>query len=182
MNRTASTALLLITLVSNTGLADLPRMPIQNTPRLFGHDIKAFVLMSGLTVDRSKNGAKYGDFLGVILSPGKFVPVSEDAEGVFYQATHGIHNITSYYLTHGGIYVSKLSPNRIWAFKGDARIGAKSGVDKDTMPISSDERRKFRTEEPRAKPLSFDRMRSSISPATPNQSMELTASSPATRI
>jgi hypothetical protein len=152
MNRTVSIALLLVTLAAQACLADLPRTPIRRTPQLFGQEIKAFVLTATVTIDRSKNGGWYGDFLGVTLSPGRLVPVSEDAEGFFYQATRGIHNITYYHLAHGGIYVSKLFPNRIWVFKGDARVGAKSGIRKDYMPLAPDERRQFRAEEARAKP------------------------------
>jgi hypothetical protein len=152
MSRTLPIALFLTIMATRACLADLPRTPIRGTPRLFGRDLKAFILINSLTINRSKNGADFGDFLGVTLSPGRLVAVSEDAEGIFYQATHGAHNIAPYYLTHGGIYVSKLSPNRIWVFKGDARIGAKSPIDKDYMPLSSDERRQFRAEAGSTKP------------------------------
>lgn len=141
-------AIILVGFGAQVDFADLPRTPLKTTPRILGHEVRRLMLATSLKIDRSKAGGKRVDFLMLDMSPGPFVPVSEDAEGVYYQAAHGVHVIFPYYLTHGGIYVSKFAQDRMWAFKGDARVGAKSGVDKDHRPLSWDELRHFHREEP----------------------------------
>ncbi len=112
---------------------DPPRAHVTATPRLGGRAVARFFLTSPVKINRSHDGVAYRATLMVELSPGEFVPVAEDADGVFYQARNGVHNLRPYSLNNGGIYVSKSSPQRMWVYVGSARVGAKASVEKDKM-------------------------------------------------
>jgi hypothetical protein len=57
----------------------------------------------------------------VELPPGFFVPVSEDAEGVFYQSVKGVRPLRRYQPVGGGLYVGK-ADGKIWVFVGNAKL------------------------------------------------------------
>jgi hypothetical protein len=115
--------------------ADLPRTPVRSVPRLFGRDIERFVLLAPIVIDRSKPGVRFTDIIMVRMVPGTFIPVSEDAEGIFYQAVNNFVQIRGNNPIGGGVYVSKSRPGRISVYVGDARMGSKWGVQKDTLPL-----------------------------------------------
>lgn len=113
--------------------ADLPRTPVKGVPRVFGRDIERFVLLSPIVVNRSKPNVRFFDTIMVRMVPGTFIPVTEDAGGIFYQAANDFMKIRGNYPVSGGIYVSKSRPGVIWVYVGDARMGG--GVEKDTQPL-----------------------------------------------
>ena len=51
----------------------------------------------------------------------------------------------------GGIYISKTKGNRMVAYLGDARAGAKSVIDKAKVFLTADQMRSLRLESPGAK-------------------------------
>ncbi len=71
----------------------------------------------------------------VRMTPGTFIPVSEDAEGIYYQAVNGFLGIRGNSAIGGGLYVSKSRPGLIWVYVGDAQMNSKVGMQKDTLPL-----------------------------------------------
>jgi hypothetical protein len=69
------------------------------------------------------------------MVPGTFIPVTEDAGGIFYQAVNDFVQIRGNDRIAGGVYVSKSQPGMIWVYTGDAGMGSKSGIQKDTLPL-----------------------------------------------
>ena len=69
----------------------------------------------------------------VRMVPGTFIPVTEDAGGIFYQAVNDFIKIRGNRPAGGGVYVSKSQPGKIWVYVGDARMGGP--VEKDTLPL-----------------------------------------------
>ena len=127
--------LVLLGLTSHIVRADLPRTPVTGVPRIFGREIERFVLLKPLSVDRSKPGVPFRSTIMVIMSPGTFIPVTEDAGGIFYQAVNGFLEIRGNKRTSGGVYVSKSRQGIIWVYVGHAGMGDKFGIDKDTLPL-----------------------------------------------
>ena len=64
-----------------------------------------------------------------------FVPVSEDAEGVFYQSVKGVRPLRRYQPMAGGFYVGKGASGNIWAYMGNAKLNSKTNVYKDARPL-----------------------------------------------
>jgi hypothetical protein len=113
--------------------ADLPRTPVKGIPRVLGRDIERFVLLAPIVVNRSKPNIRFADVIMVRMVPGTFIPVTEDAGGIFYQAANDFMKIRGNYPVRGGVYVSKSQPGKIWVYVGDGRMGG--GVEKDTLPL-----------------------------------------------
>lgn len=120
---------------SGVAKADLPRTPVKDTPHLFGRDVERLVLKAPILADRSQPGLPFASTIMVRIPPDIFIPVAEDKEGVFYQAESGFRKIRGNYIVPGGLYVSKLRDKEIWLYQGDAQVGSKFGVDKDTLPL-----------------------------------------------
>jgi hypothetical protein len=127
----------LLGLSSQVVRADLPRTPVRTVPQLFGRDIERFVLLAPIVINRSKSGSglPFAAFMMVEVPRGTFIPVSQDAEGIFYQAVNGFLRIRGNDTIGGGFYVSKLRPGEIWVYVGDAQMRSKRGVDKDRLPL-----------------------------------------------
>jgi hypothetical protein len=115
--------------------ADLPRTAISGIPRVLGREIECFILLAPIVVDRSKAGVRFADIIMVRMVPGTFVPVSEDAGGIFYQAVNGFLEIRGSNKIGGGVYVSKSQPGMIWVYVGNAGMSSKRGVEKDRLPL-----------------------------------------------
>jgi hypothetical protein len=68
------------------------------------------------------------------LLPGQFVPVSEDANGVYYQAARGFQTVGHTNSQPGGLYVSKTRAQTIFAYVGEAReLGAELQLDSQRL-------------------------------------------------
>jgi hypothetical protein len=115
--------------------ADLPRTPVRSVPRLFGRNIERFVLLAPIVVDRSQPGVPFSATPMIRMLPGTFIPVTEDAEGIFYQAVNEFRSIRGSHPVGGGIYVSKSREGVIWMYIGDAQMNSKQSVLKDRQPL-----------------------------------------------
>ncbi len=115
--------------------ADSPRARVDDTPKLFGREVERLVLVSPIVVDRSERGVPFASTMMVRVTPGIFIPVSEDERGVFYQAVNGYRTIRGNGQVGGGLYLSKQKRGVIWVYVGDARVGSKTGVEQDRLPL-----------------------------------------------
>ena len=52
------------------------------------------------------------------MTPNRFRPVAEDAEGVYYQAIQPLQKHLSW--MQGGVYMSKTHPDMLMPYRGDA--------------------------------------------------------------
>ena len=125
---------LVFVLGSSPANADLPRTRVTQLPRVFGREAPILVLGGPIIIDRSRPGVPFMATIMVEIPPGLFVPVSEDAEGVFYQSVKGVRPLRRYQPTGGGLYVGK-ADGKIWVFVGNAKLNAKSTIYKDTQPL-----------------------------------------------
>jgi hypothetical protein len=107
--------------------------------------MERLVLMAPVIVDQSKPGVPFGATIMVRLRPDIFIPVTEDADGVFYQAESGYRTIRGNALVPGGLYVSKFRPQKVWVYVGDAQMGSKFGMQKDNLPLPARVLHHFRT-------------------------------------
>ena len=97
--------------------ADLPRKPLTENPRILGREVKELVLTGIVPVGKTlppglptTNTYK--------MTPNRFRPVSEDAEGVFYQAAGPLQKHMP--MSRGGVYINKKYPDMIMPYRGDA--------------------------------------------------------------
>jgi hypothetical protein len=101
------------------------RTAVKGTPTVGGREVARFVLLERLKVDRSGPGMTYSDLadrISCVVLAGQFIPVSEDAQGVYYQGSNGIKRlIKPTNVVDGGIYVSKTRPDGVFVYEGDAR-------------------------------------------------------------
>jgi hypothetical protein len=89
-------------------------------PMIGGRAVPELVLTTPIHVGRQHRGMLIMPELTIF--PNRFVPVREDAEGVYYQAVatfqpETVHGSGS----TGGLYLSKAHPEKVWAYVGDAR-------------------------------------------------------------
>jgi hypothetical protein len=100
------------------------RTAVRSAPTILGREIPRFVLAQPIRILRGAAGVTNGDMLsrpaGQML-PGQLVPVSEDAEGVYFQAARGFQSEGMTISQPGGLYVSKTRPETMFAYRGEAR-------------------------------------------------------------
>jgi hypothetical protein len=117
----ATTALSFFTALS--GFADLPRHALNGVPDVGGgQKVERFLLLE--VVHISHAGMRRRDAPEYWMLPGIFVPVAEDAEGVYYQSTTGFRVYEGWrpqVVEAGGLYVSKSQAKRIWPYIGNAK-------------------------------------------------------------
>ena len=92
-------------------------------------------MLAPIVVNRSHPGLPFEATLMVRINPGTFIPVTEDAEGVFYQSVNEFRRVRGDRPVNGGLYVSKLQQGRIWVFIGNAKMNSAEGVVKDRLPL-----------------------------------------------
>ena len=147
--RAAGLAALLI--AAATAEAGRERAAVTGTPQIGERAVPRFVLMERVKVDRSGPGMRYNDLADLIvceLLPGQFVPVSQDADGVYYQASNGILRlIKSGSVVHGGLYVSKTRPDKVLVYEGDARHHD-AALKLDTVNLSRSQLAKLKVGQP----------------------------------
>jgi hypothetical protein len=103
--------------------AGSPRQPVRGTPIICGAKIEQFVLLQAVDftpTDHFSTDPIHG------FPKGLFLPVSENAWGVFYHASNGVVTGRPYppfehSTKTGGIYVSKAKPGLAYGYLGDAR-------------------------------------------------------------
>lgn len=130
--------------------ADAQRTPTKGTPRVADKEVPRFVLAGRIDINRAAPGLTNLDMLDRVqcrILPGQFVPVSEDAKGVYYQAANGVQRLGSTTTTPGGLYVSKTRAERIYAYLGDARA-QNADLLVDIQPIATNDLRKLQVGRP----------------------------------
>jgi hypothetical protein len=138
----------LIALLSIAGtlcFAGSARTPVKGIPKVGGgREVERFVLME--TVHISHPNMRRADAMEYWMLPGQFVPVSEDGEGVYYQATSGFRifrGSLGQKVTSGGLYVSKSRSDRIQPYVGDAKEPGEA-LNLDTFALLLDVRMKLK--------------------------------------
>ena len=141
-------ALLLAGLVG--AAAGSSRTPVKGTPLIVGQEVPRFILAGRIDIDREAPGLSNRDVMDRVqcrVLPGQFVPVSEDAKGVYYQAANGVQRRGATSAEPGGLYVSKTRAHWVCAYIGDARApGAALMV--DTQSIATNDLRKLKIGRP----------------------------------
>lgn len=97
--------------------ADLSRTPLTENPRILGREVKELVLTGVVPVGRNLPPG-LPTTVTYKMTPNRFRPVSEDAEGVFYQAVGPLQKHVA--RSRGGVYVNKKYPDLISPYLGDA--------------------------------------------------------------
>lgn len=101
----------------------LKRQPIHGAPTICGRKIEQFVVLQ--PVDFTPTDHFSTDPVHA-FPKGIFLPVSEDADGVFYHAVNGVivgrpNPPYEHELQTGGVYFSKTKPGLAYAYLGDGR-------------------------------------------------------------
>lgn len=130
---------------SSVTFADLPRTAVRGTPKVGGgQEVERFVLLT--TVHINHPNMRRRDAMEYWMLPGQFVPVSEDSEGVYYQATSGFRlyeGFSGQKVVPGGLYVSKTRNDRILPYVGNAKELGES-LSMDTFQLLLDVRQKLK--------------------------------------
>ena len=121
------------------------RTAVKGVPKVGGgHEVERFVLMQ--TVHIQHPNMRHGDAMEFWMQPGQFVPVSEDAAGVYFQSTSGFRifrGSMGQKNVHGGLYVSKTRQDRIIPYVGNAKeLGEQ--LEMDITPLLLDVRQKLK--------------------------------------
>lgn len=97
--------------------ADLPRTLLKEPPRVLGRPVKELIL-SGTVPVGQRLPPGLPTTITYKMTPNRFRPVAEDAEGVYYQAVGPLQK----HLTRmrGGVYMSKAHPDMLSPYRGDA--------------------------------------------------------------
>ena len=121
MIRLAVFAVLLASVVAQSAQ---DRTAVKGTPVVLGREIPRFVLLEPIRINRAlaalTNADRMDRLIGQIL-PGQLVPVSEDADLVYFQATRGFQREGHTASQPGGLCVSKTRANTIFVYAGEAR-------------------------------------------------------------
>ena len=125
--------------------ADPARQVVRGIPKVGGgQEVERFVLMETIHIDHPN--MRRADAMEYWMLPGQFIPVSEDGEGVYYQATSGFRifrGSMGQKVVHGGLYVSKTRKDRILPYVGNAKeLG--EGLEMDTFALLLDVRQKLK--------------------------------------
>lgn len=146
MIRLFRAALLFLAIVSAAPGHDLPRTPVQGTPRILGREMPRLILLEPIYHSPSSSDWSFQwKTLLSVIPPGQFVPVSEDRGGIFFEAPNGLgqpQSVTAKTVFYpGGLYVSKQRPSAIYWYFGKAR--GQSWVDVSPRPLPLEDQRKF---------------------------------------
>ncbi len=135
----------LLIFVSPLMYADLPRTAVRGVPRVGGgQEVERFVLMQ--TIHISHPNMRRADAMEYWMLPGQFVPVSEDVEGVYFQATSGFRiyrGSMGQQVVPGGLHVSKTRNDRILPYIGNAK-DLSGSLSIDTFQLLLDARQKLK--------------------------------------
>lgn len=119
------------------------RQAVSGTPTLAGRPIERFVLLAPIVVPAAKIEPGQGGFL---LLAGQYVPVAQDAEGVFFQSRNGIRRgYGDEGLDDGGVWVSKTKGGVMVPYSGRAAKLSEPVLVRWNSPLPLDDMRQFRT-------------------------------------
>ena len=113
-----------LSLSAVTAEAGPNRTPVKGTPVILGREIPRFVTVQPICINRFAPGLTNADMLDRLVGQmlaGQFVPVSEDPQGVYYQAARGFQTEGSTSSIPAGLYVSKTRAGAITVYTGEAR-------------------------------------------------------------
>ena len=134
-----------LALVCWASAAPATRILVKGVPRLGGGQaVERLVLMETVHIDHPN--MRRADAMEYWMLPGQFLPVAEDAEGVYYQGTSGFRIYAGYKPQEsvpGGLYLSKTRNDRIFPFTGNAKDLTKS-LTLDQFPLLLDVRMKLK--------------------------------------
>jgi hypothetical protein len=121
--------------------ADPPRHPLSGSPRTARGVVDRIVLFRKQLFLHEGDGS----FSGIVaLQGGVPMPVSEDSDGIYYQAPNGVWILDKKgsgflplpgILYPGGLFFSKTKPDDVYAYTGDARK-QNEYLDRDRRPLS----------------------------------------------
>ena len=97
--------------------ADLPRSLLKEPPRVLGRPVKELVLNGTVPVGQVLPPG-LPTTTTYKMTPNRFRPVAEDAEGVYYQAVGPLQKHLNW--MRGGVYMSKTYPDMLSPYRGDA--------------------------------------------------------------
>ena len=97
--------------------ADLPRTLLKEPPRVLGRPVKELVLSGTVPVGKVLPPG-LPTTTTYKMTPNRFRPVAEDADGVYYQAVGPLQKHLSW--MRGGVYMSKTYPDMLRPYRGDA--------------------------------------------------------------
>jgi len=128
-------ALVLLPLVVSAGPA---RSAITKTPTIDGRELPGLILQQPVRINRFAPGLTNRDMfdrlMGQMLA-GFFVPVSEDANGVYYQGVRGFQRAGMTSSVPAGLCVSKTRAHTIIVYTGEARdLSAELLLDIQSLP------------------------------------------------
>ena len=101
----------------SAGAADLPRTLLTEPPHVLGRPVKELVLSGNVPVGRVLPPG-LPTTITYKMTPNRFRPVAEDAEGVYYQAVAPLQKHLTW--MRGGVYMSKIHPDMLIPYRGDA--------------------------------------------------------------
>ena len=97
--------------------ADLPRTLLSEPPQIRGRPVKELVLTGTVPVGELLPPG-LPTTITYKMTPNRFRPVAEDAEGVYYQSVDALQKHVSW--MRGGVYMSKTYPDMLVPYRGDA--------------------------------------------------------------
>ena len=109
--------LLVLFVTASFAHADLPRTPLKERPRLLGREVEELVLKGTIPVGQPLPPG-LPTTTTYKMTPNRFRPVSEDAEGIFYQAIGPLEKHLAW--RRGGVYLSIANPDKMIPYLGDA--------------------------------------------------------------
>ena len=134
--------------------AEPPRTPVKGAVNIQGRCIEQLVLFDPIRIEARASHRNGPERWGYVLIPGKYFPVSESAEGVFFQTARGLRLLrpaSGEDFSDGGLWVSKRHPNEICPYFDNARSSG-PGLDISNRRLTFDEMRRLKTgREPAAK-------------------------------
>lgn len=126
---------------ASSAQADPPRHSLSGPPRTARGVIERVLLFRNQLPLHLEDGGLDGV---VALQGGVLMPVSEDRDGIYYQAPNGVWVFDKNHfsmrplpgiLYPGGLFFSKTNPDDVYAYTGDARK-QNQYLDRDRRPIS----------------------------------------------
>lgn len=137
-----------------TAGAEPPRTPVKGAAKIQGRTIEQLVLFDSNRIEAGASHRQGSERWGYVLIPSKYLPVSESAEGGFFQTARGLRLLrpaSGEDFSDGGLWVSKRHPNEICPYFGNARSSG-PGLDISNRRLTFDEMRRLKTgREPAAK-------------------------------
>lgn len=135
----------LLSITTLSAYAGTPRSAVKGIPKVGGgQEVERFVLMQ--TVHIQHPNMRHGEAMEFWMQPGQFIPVSEDAGGVYYQSTSGFRifrGSMGQKNVHGGLYVSKTRKDRIVPYVGNAKA-LEEALEMDVAALMLDVRLKLK--------------------------------------